>query len=174
MNELCMIIKDMVKPNFLNIRTSIQSYDRDALCYGAPCWRWAYHALHSADKWFINPCDYEEPEFHEIGMDNPDNPTSVVLSDEQLLEYLDRVEKKTYDYLDSLTDDMLYECPKNCEHTRMELVLRQFRHISFHTGMLNGQTAVATGQFPMWVSQADQYVDDGILFGRYRKGQVTK
>ncbi len=59
------------------------------------------------------------------------------------------------------------------DHTRMELVLRQFRHLSFHTGMLNGQTAVATGQFPMWVSQADKYVDDGIFFGRYRKGQVT-
>ena len=54
MNELCMIIKDMVKPNFLNIKTSIQTYDRNALCCGAPCWRWAYHALHSADKWFIN------------------------------------------------------------------------------------------------------------------------
>ena len=22
-----------------------------------------------------------------------------------------------YDYLDSLTDEMLYECPENCEHT---------------------------------------------------------
>ncbi len=30
MNELCMIIKDMVKPNFLNIKTSIQTYDRYA------------------------------------------------------------------------------------------------------------------------------------------------
>ena len=57
MNELCMIIKDMVKPNFLNIRTSIQTYDRDAICCGAPCWRWAYHALHSADKWFIKAYD---------------------------------------------------------------------------------------------------------------------
>lgn len=89
-----MIIKDMVKPNFLNIRTSIQTYDRDAVCCGAPCWRWAYHALHSADKWFINPCVYDEPPFHEEGMDNPDKPTSVVLSDEQLLEYLDQIEKK--------------------------------------------------------------------------------
>ena len=52
MNELCMIIKDMVKPNFLNIRTSIQTYNRDAICCGAPCWRWVYHTLHSADKWF--------------------------------------------------------------------------------------------------------------------------
>lgn len=105
-------------------------------------------------------------------MDNPDNPTSVILTDEQLLAYLDRIEEKTYRYLDSLTDEMLYEKPENCRFTRMELVLRQYRHLSFHTGMLNGQTAVATGKFPMWVSEADKYVDDGIFFGRYRKGQV--
>ena len=127
MNELCRIIKETVVPNFLNIRTSLRTYDRDAICCGAPCWRWAYHAIHSADKWFINPNDYEEPAFHEEGMDNPDNPTSVVLSDEQLIEYLDAVEKKTLDYLDTLTDDMLYEKPEGCRYTRMELVLRQVR-----------------------------------------------
>ncbi len=173
MNELCMIIKDTVKPNFLNIRTSIQTYDRDALCCGAPCWRWAYHALHSADKWFINPFVYVEPAFHEEGMDNPDNPTSVVLSDEKLLSYLGQIEKKTMEYMDSLIDDMLYKKPEKCIYTRMELVLRQYRHLSFHTEMLNGQTAVATGKFPMWVSETDKYVDDGIFFGRYRKGQIT-
>ena len=86
MNDLVKIIKDTISPNFLNIKTSILAYDRDAICCGAPCWRWAYHALHSADKWFINPYDYEEPIFHEEGMDNPDNSTSVILSDEQLLE----------------------------------------------------------------------------------------
>ncbi|SFU59231.1 hypothetical protein [Butyrivibrio sp. INlla21] len=173
MNELCKIIKDTVKPNFLNIRTSIQTYDRDAICCDAPCWRWVYHALHSADKCFFNPFVYEEPSFHEAGMDNPDNPTSVVLSDEQLLSYLDRIEKKTMDYLDSLTDEDLYDKPEKCIYTRLELVLRQYRHLSFHTGMLNGQTAVTTGKFPMWVSETDKYVDDGIFFGRYRKGQIT-
>ena len=106
-------------------------------------------------------------------MDNPDNPTSVVLSDEQLLAYLDSVEKKTLDYLDSLSDDMLYECPEGCRFTRMELVLRQYRHLSFHTGMLNGQVAVATGEFPMWVSDADKFIDDGVFFGRYRKGPTV-
>ena len=116
MNELCMIIKDMVKPNFLNIRTSIQTYDRDALCCGAPCWRWVYHALHSADKWFINPSDFEEPPFHEDGMDDPDKPCRGVLSDEQLLHYLDHVEKKTSAYLDTLTDEMLYEKPEKCRY----------------------------------------------------------
>ena len=67
---------------------------------------------------------------------------------------------------------MLYEKPENCRFTRMELVLRQYRHLSFHTGMLNGQTALATGKFPMWVSETAGYVDDGVFFGRYRKGQV--
>ena len=174
MNELCKIIKDVTVPNFLNIRSSIMTYDRDALCYGCPCWRWVYHALHSADKWFINPYDYEEPSFHEEGMDNPEKSTSVVLTDEQLLDYLEQVEKKTLDYLDSLTDDMLYEKPMGCPYTRMELVLRQYRHISFHTGMLNGQTVLATGEFPMWVSETSGYVDDGKFFGRYRERNKEK
>ena len=155
MNEMIEVIKATVIPNFINIRTSITTYDRDALCCGAPCWRWVYHALHSADKWFINPNVYEEPEFHTEGMDNPHNPTDVVLSDEQLLEYLNAIVKKTLDYLDTLTDEMLSQKPEKCNYTRLELVLRQYRHLSFHTGMLNGQTAVATGKFPMWVSQED-------------------
>ena len=170
--QLCEIIKNMVIPNFMNIGTSIKTYDRDALCCGAPCWRWAYHALHSADKWFINPCDYEEPCFHADGMDDPERPCKIVLSDQQLLDYLAAIQKKTLDYLDSLTDEMLYDKPDSCPYTRMELILRQFRHISFHTGMLNGQTAVLTNQFPMWVSEKEKYVDDGIFFGRYRKGKT--
>ena len=46
------------------------------------------------------------------------------------------------------------------------------KHLSFHTGMLNGQTALSTGQFPMWVSETEKYVDDGLFFGRYRKGKI--
>ena len=109
MRELCEIIKETVKPNFLNIRTSIRTYDRDAVLYGAPCWRWVYHALHSADKWFINPFDYAEPDFHTEGLDDPEKPCGRVLSDRELLDYLDRIEQKTYDYLDSLTDEDLKE-----------------------------------------------------------------
>lgn len=84
MNDLCKIIKEVTKPNFMNIRTSLKTYNRDSICYGAPLWRWAYHALHSADKWFINPADYEEPSFHEEGLDDPEKKCETVLSDEQL------------------------------------------------------------------------------------------
>jgi hypothetical protein len=44
MNDLCKVIREMVIPNFLNIRTSIQTYDRDAVICGAPCWRWVSQA----------------------------------------------------------------------------------------------------------------------------------
>ena len=85
-------------------------------------------------------------------MDNPDNPCAVELSDTELVEYLEKVRQKTFGYLDALTDKELYECPENCEFTRMDLVLIQFRHMSFHTGMLNGQTVEQKGKFPVYVS----------------------
>ncbi|MBD5081831.1 MAG: DinB family protein [Ruminococcaceae bacterium] len=152
MKTLCEIIKEQVEANFLNLETAIRTYNRNAPVCGVPAWRYVYHTIHSADKWFFNPFVYEEPPFHEEGMDNPDNPCTAELSDSELLEYLGRVKQKTFDYLDRLTDKELYECPENCSFTRMDLVLIQFRHISFHTGMLNGQTVELTGKFPVYVS----------------------
>lgn len=95
MKALCEIIKGQVVPNFINLETAIRTYDRNALVCGSPAWRYVYHTVHSADKWFFNPFVYSEPDFHEDGMDNPDNPCSVELSDEQLLEYLYAVRDKT-------------------------------------------------------------------------------
>ncbi len=151
MGFLCQIIKKQVLPNFINLETAIKTYDRNASVCGSPAWRYVYHTIHSADKWFFNPFVYSEPGFHEDGMDNPDNPCSVELSDRQLLEYLYAVRDKTLRYIDSLTDEMLGEKPENCPYTRFDLVLRQIRHISLHTGMLNGLTVERTGKFPVFV-----------------------
>ena len=148
------MLKDETDANFLNLITCIKTYDREAPVCGVPAWRYVYHTIHSADRWYFNPNVFTEPEFHEEGMDVPDNPCTIVLSDEELLEYLERVRRKTMEYLDGLTVDMLFECPEKCGLTRLELILRQFRHISFHTGMLNGQTVELTGRFPVYVSPA--------------------
>lgn len=152
MKTLCEIIKAQVGANYLNLETAIKTYDRNALVCGAPAWRYVYHTIHSADKWFFNPFVFDEPLFHEEGMDNPDNTCATELSDTELLEYLEKVRQKTFGYLDALSDKELYECPENCKFTRMDLVLIQFRHMSIHTGMLNGQTTERTGRFPVYVS----------------------
>lgn len=152
MKILCEIIKEQVGYNFLNLETSIKTYDRNALVCGSPAWRYIYHTIHSADKWFFNPFVYNEPDFHENGMDNPDNPCSTEFSNEKLLDYLCAVKNKTLQYIDDLSDEMLHKKPENCPYTRLELVLRQFRHISLHTGMINGLTIEKTGKFPVFVS----------------------
>lgn len=164
MREMCETIRKQVYPNFINLETAVKTYDRSALVCGSPAWRYAYHTIHSADKWFFNPFVYDEPPFHEEGMDDPDKPCTVELTDEQLLEYLRRVCDKTLDYIDTLTDEMLYEKPEGCRYTRFELVLMQFRHISFHTGMLNGQTIEKTGKFPVYVGPSNTERPDGGLF----------
>ena len=169
MKEHIQMIKAETNANFVNLRTAILTYNREAAVCGSPAWRYVYHTIHSADKWYFNPEIFTEPEFHEAGMDNPDNPCNQVLSDEELLEYLERVRLKTMDYLDSLTDELLYERPKKCHYTRLELILRQFRHISFHTGMLNGQTTERTGKFPIYAS-ADNL--DRLSKGLYDEGQI--
>ena len=151
MRTLCEIIKEQVAANYLNLETAIKTYDRNALVCGTPAWRYVYHTIHSADKWFFNPFVFDEPPFHEDGMDNPDNPCKVELSDTELLEYLEKVKRKTADYLDGLIDNELYECPPDCVFTRMELVLMQCRHLNIHVGMLNGQTIECTGKFPVVV-----------------------
>ena len=157
MREHCEIIKKNVYPYFVNLETAVKTYDRNALVCGSPAWRYVYHTIHSADKWFFNPFVYDEPDFHENGMDNPDNPCTIELTDEQLIDYLHKVRQKTLDYIDSLIDENLYEKPESCKYTRLELVLRQFSHLSFHTGMLNGQTIERTGKFPVYV--AADYMD---------------
>ncbi len=159
MNKLCETIRRQVIPNFINLETAIKTYDRDATVCGVPAWRYAYHTIHSADKWFINPFDFDEPQFHEGGMDNPDNPCKTVLSDRELLSYLKTVREKTIAYLDGLNDEELYSKPENCKFTRLELVLGQFRHISMHTGMLNGMTIERTGRFPVFVGTDPSSID---------------
>lgn len=151
MKTLCEMIKEQIAANYLNLETAIKTYDRNAPVCGAPAWRYVYHTIHSADKWLFNPFVFDEPPFHEDGTDNPDNPCAVELSDTELLEYLEKVKRKTADYLDGLTDSELYECPPDCVYTRMELVLMQFRHLNIHVGLLNGQTIERTGKFPVAV-----------------------
>lgn len=163
MRSHCEMIKKQVNANFVNLETAIRTYDREASVCGSPAWRYVFHTIHSADKWFFNPSEYEERDFYESGMDNPDNPCRTVLSDEDLLRYLDTVRQRTFDYLDSLSDDDLYRYPENCEFSRLELIMMQFRHISFHTGMLNGATIERTGRFPVFVSpHSMSWLDKGL------------
>lgn len=152
MEPICEMIARQTDANFINLMIALKTYNRNALVKGVPAWRFVYHTLHSADKWYFNPLHYTERSEFEPGSDNPFRPIAHEWSDDELLELLDSVRSKTMLYLENLTDAMLNACPQDFPYTRLELILMQFRHISVHIGMLHGLTVEKTGRFPQYVS----------------------
>ena len=71
-----------------------------------------------------------------------------VLSRDELLQYLEKIRIKIFVYLDSLTDDMLYETPPDCKENRLTLILSQFRHFYAHLGNINATTIIETNKWP--------------------------
>lgn len=146
--ELVDAIRQNTKALFINADILLQTCDMEFVLCDMPVWKHAYHMLHSCDQWFINPTQYTEPDFHEPGLNSLDIPSDSVLSREDLQRYLVQVQAKIMQYIDSLTDDMLYEIPPGCESNRLGLVLSQFRHFYAHLGNINATTILATNQWP--------------------------
>lgn len=155
-------IKALTDLMFHNLHIAMDTVDWNADICGAPAWRYIYHTLHSADKWFINPYtrfDEPEPPFHTPKLDWPDTPSDIILSHETLYAYYEQVRKKVLDYVGDLNDVQLSGPPEGCTNTRLGLALSQFRHMYAHIGILNGVTIATTGQYPRilnestWVSK---------------------
>lgn len=104
--------------------------------------------LHSCDQWFINPNEYVEPDFHVPNLNSLDVPSDKTLTREQLSAYLDYVKDKIMSYIDSLSDDQLYEVPHGCVSNRLGLILSQYRHFYAHLGNINATTIIETNQWP--------------------------
>ena len=73
-----------------NVSTAIKTCDMDYVLCDMPLWKHLYHALHSLDRWFINPQRYSEPYFHVPDLNSLDVQSSKTLTREELAEYLAR------------------------------------------------------------------------------------
>lgn len=148
MNELIQAIKKQTEVLFKNARIMLQTCDLNYILCDMPIWKHVYHTFHSCDQWYINPTQYTEPDFHEPDLNSLDIPSEKKLSKEDLFQYLDSIETKIMAYLDSLTDEMLYEIPVGCEHNRLSLIISQFRHFYAHLGNINATTIIETNRWP--------------------------
>lgn len=149
MNTLINTIREHTLLMFHNAQTAVKTCDADANLFGVPLWKHIYHMLHSCDQWFINPERYTQPSFHVEGLNSIDEkPGDIVLTREEMLRYLEDIQKKTLYYLDGLTDEMLYETPEGCSSNRLSLVLGAFRHLYAHLGNINCMTIIETGKWP--------------------------
>lgn len=139
---------------FHNFYITLQTCDMDCVLCDMPIWKHCYHALHSCDRWFINPSIYEEPPFHEEGLNSLDYMGEKVLSRELLLTYLEEVKSKIMSYLDNLNDEDLYELPEGYNHNRLECIIGQYRHFYAHLGNINATTIIATNKWPRVVGMS--------------------
>ena len=155
---------------FHNLRIAMDTVDWNAEICKTPAWRYIYHTLHSADKWFINPntrFDEPEPPFHTAGLDYPDNPSDTVLDRDTLYAYYEQVRYKILSYLNNLNDSQINERPQGCTLTRLGLALSQFRHMYAHIGILNGVTISNTNRYPHVINEGQWRA--GVLSGLFDK-----
>lgn len=146
--ELVDCIRWQTEVSFTNAKIMLQTCHLNTLLCGMPVWKHAYHMLHSCDRWYINPARYTEPSFHEPNLNSLDAASEKVLSRTELLRYLESIESKILEYLDTLTDERLYEIPAGCQEIRLSLILSQLRHFYAHLGNINATTILETGQWP--------------------------
>ncbi len=147
-NELVCAIRQNTELLFQNADILLNTCDLDFILCEMPIWKHVYHMLHSCDQWYINPTIYTEPAFHEPNLNSLDIPSEKKLSREALLAYLGQVQKKILRYVDSLTDESLYDVPQGCTANRLSLILLQFRHFYAHLGNINATTILTTGEWP--------------------------
>ncbi len=115
-----------------------------------PVAKHVYHMLHSLDQWFINPNKYEEPGFHELHLDSLFVHSYITLTKEELENYFYKIKIKINKYTAELTDDDLADKPENCQFTKLELILGQFRHLSYHMGLIHSFIRSESGKWPQF------------------------
>lgn len=147
-NELVDAIKLNTETLFVNADIMLQTCNMDFVLCDMPVWKHAYHMLHSLDQWYINPTVYEEPDFHESGLNSLDIVSDKFLSREELMNYLEGIKTKIMDYLAVLTDESLMDIPEGCKINRLGLIISQFRHSYAHLGNINATTIIETNQWP--------------------------
>ena len=147
--ELVSNIKRQTEVMFVNAERMLKTCNLDFVLCDMPVWKHVYHMLHSCDRWFIIPIECEkEPAFHEPNLNSLDIPSEKALSIEQLSDYLETVRTKIMSYLETMTDEKLYEIPKGCASNRLGLILSQYRHFYAHLGNINARTIMETNEWP--------------------------
>lgn len=116
-----------------------------------PLWKHVYHMLHSLDQWYINPNRYEEPDFHVDNLNSLFKSSEKILTKEELQKYFNSVKNKIQSYLATLTDADLEYNPEEYKFSRLVLILGQFRHASYHMGMIHSFIRSKSGKWPTFM-----------------------
>jgi len=149
-------IKNQTKQIFQNIEIlleTIPANEFDTVKGGFITWRHFYHLIHSLDKNFIDPGNYNEPEFHKKNLNIIYLDDENKLSKEEIAEYYEKVKDKIQTYINEVDEKVLDEeiTFNEMRLTRMELILAQLRHIFYHVGYLHCCIKTEKGETPEYI-----------------------
>jgi uncharacterized protein with HEPN domain len=116
-------------------------------------WKHFYHMLNSIDRIFAYSESYQFPDFHEEGLNRLDCTSDKTLSKDRLEMYFRNIREKITTYLDNMDDARLLEeviC-QEMRISRFELIIAQFRHITWHLGYIQGCIRRETGKLPVYI-----------------------
>lgn len=105
----------------------------------------------STGVWFINSKVYDNPDFHEYGMNSFAILTNNRLSKNTLVKYFNNIEEKVFNFLDNLDDSSLIETPESCGFTRLTLILAQYRHVMYHVGFITSILHYTEEKWPKYI-----------------------
>jgi len=149
-------IQKQTKQIFQNIEILLEvipADEFDTIKGGFKTWRHFYHLIHSLDKNFIDPGNYNEPEFHKKNLNIIYLDDGNKLSKDQIEKYYKEVKDKIQKYINELDEKALDEeiTFHEMKLTKLELILAQLRHIFYHVGYLHCCIKTEKGETPEYI-----------------------
>ena len=149
-------IKNQTKQIFQNIEILLEVVPKnefDTKKGGFVTWRHFYHLIHSLDKNFIDPSNYDEPEFHKKNLNIIYLDDDNKLTKNEILKYYENVKNRIQKYINELDEKTLEKeiTFNEMNLTKMELILAQLRHVFYHVGYLHCCIKMEKGETPEYI-----------------------
>lgn len=142
------VIKDRTIAILDDFRRTILTCEWDYQLYYQPLWKHIYHALYWFDYWYCTPENFVGALFHIENLHSLDEKSDIYITQEEMIDYLNKVYSKTICYLDNLDENSLEEICNDCDDkTRFACIVGQFIHVCFHLGNINGITIKETNRW---------------------------
>jgi hypothetical protein len=141
---------------FESIQALFSTFDENAFSRtinGFPVWRQFYHMLNSLDRIFTDPLQYEYPPFHSENLNSLETKPDKALTRDELNGYFGKIRTMIYHYLQTIGEDVLFQPGHNVTYQWIKLdhILSQFRHISWHIGYLSACAKSVFGETPEYI-----------------------
>ena len=125
---------------------------------GFPIWQHFYHMLNSIDRILTDPIEYMFPPFHIANLNTLEYKFKIQISRAILNDYFNEIVQRSTEYLQNIDEETLVKKSnhKTLYLTKLDHILAQQRHMTWHIGYLHSCAKVIYGNTPEHVLVKDK------------------